>query len=154
MTSNLRGKVVVLTGKQAIFLRSPTAPMTKIRRESLTRLIIGGAQGIGAATVELLHGIGAHVFFGDWDESKGQQLEHDLRSRSGANGGSVSFRRVDVRRHEMQLALFDDARGAHGRVDVAIQCAGLIEPGGWFEPEDLNLETVRKVCPISSLSCA
>lgn len=58
----------------------------------------------------------------------------------------MSFRQVDVRKHEMQLALFDDAHSAHKRVDVAIQCAGIIEPKGWFEPEDLNLETVRKVC--------
>jgi NAD(P)-dependent dehydrogenase (short-subunit alcohol dehydrogenase family) len=107
---------------------------------------VGGAQGIGAAAVELLYDIGAHVFFGDWDEKKGRQLEQDLKSRTSKNGGSVSFRQVDVRNHDMQLALFDDAHNAHNRVDVAIQCAGLIEPKGWFEPEDLNLETVRKVC--------
>ncbi|KAH8910365.1 putative oxidoreductase,short chain dehydrogenase [Coniochaeta sp. PMI_546] len=116
-STNLRGKVVVLTG---------------------------GAQGIGAAAVELLYDIGAHVFFGDWDEKKGRQLEQDLKSRTSKNGGSVAFRQVDVRNHDMQLALFDDAHNAHNRVDVAIQCAGLIEPKGWFEPEDLNLETVRK----------
>jgi NAD(P)-dependent dehydrogenase (short-subunit alcohol dehydrogenase family) len=113
---------------------------------SSNRLIKGGAQGIGAATVEILYNKGAHVFFGDWDEQKGRQLEQELRSRTSDNGGSVSFRRVDVRNHDMQLALFDDAKRAHNRVDVAIQCAGLIEPAGWFEPEDLNLETVRKVC--------
>lgn len=107
---------------------------------------VGGAQGIGAAAVELLYDIGAHVFFGDWDEKKGRQLEQDLKSRTSKNGGSVAFRQVDVRNHDMQLALFDDAHNAHNRVDVAIQCAGLIEPKGWFEPEDLNLKTVRKVC--------
>lgn len=106
----------------------------------------GGAQGIGAAAVELLFDVGAHVFFGDWDDKKGRQLEQDLKSRTSKNGGSVSFRQVDVRNHDMQLALFDDAHSTHKRVDVAIQCAGLIEPKGWFEPEDLNLETVRKVC--------
>ncbi|KAB5530392.1 hypothetical protein GE09DRAFT_391026 [Coniochaeta sp. 2T2.1] len=115
--NSLRGKVVVLTG---------------------------GAQGIGAAAVELLYDIGAHVYFGDWDEKKGRQLQQDLESRKSKNGGSVSFRQVDVRKHDMQLALFDDAHNAHKRVDVAIQCAGVIEPKGWFEPEDLNLETVRK----------
>ncbi|KAK4184372.1 hypothetical protein QBC35DRAFT_441555 [Podospora australis] len=113
----LRGKVVVLTG---------------------------GAQGIGAATVELLYTKGAHVFFGDWDEQKGQQVTKRLQSQSTKNGGSVSFRRVDVRNHDMQLALFDDAKNAHGCIDIAIQCVGVAEPAGWFEPEDLNLESVRK----------
>ncbi|KAL2170794.1 hypothetical protein VTG60DRAFT_4449 [Thermothelomyces hinnuleus] len=117
LTDNLRGKVVVLNG---------------------------GAQGIGAATVELLHGKGAHVFFGDWDEEHGRRLEEELRACGSANGGTASFRRVDVRSHEMQLALFDDAMRAHGGVDVAIQCAGVSEPAGWFEPQDLNLESVRK----------
>ena len=64
----------------------------------------------------------------------------------------MSFRQVDVRVHDMQLALFDDAHKAHGRVDAAIQCVGLAEPAGWFEPEDLNLETVRKVCD-PDISC-
>ncbi|KAL2154581.1 hypothetical protein VTH82DRAFT_3257 [Thermothelomyces myriococcoides] len=117
LTDNLRGKVVVLNG---------------------------GAQGIGAATVELLHGKGAYVFFGDWDEEYGRKLEEKLRARGSANGGTASFRPVDVRNYEMQLALFDDAMKAHGRVDVAIQCAGVSEPPGWFEPQDLNLESVRK----------
>lgn len=55
------------------------------------------------------------------------------------------FRQVDVRNHESQLALFDAAYKAHGRVDAAISCAAVTEAPGWFEPEDLNLETVRKV---------
>ncbi|KAK4249457.1 hypothetical protein C7999DRAFT_12698 [Corynascus novoguineensis] len=116
LTDNLRGKAVVLNG---------------------------GAQGIGAATVEILYNKGANVFFGDWNEERGRKLEQDLKAGASENGGTVSFRRVDVRSHEMQLALFDDAMRAHGRVDVAIQCAGISEPSGWFEPEDLNLETVR-----------
>lgn len=50
-----------------------------------------------------------------------------------------------MRDYASQLALFDAAYKAHGRVDVAISCAAVTEPAGWFEPEDLNLETVRKV---------
>lgn len=145
-TGHLRGKVVVLTGKKAYELSPQVPSQCPVEsRKANFHLTVGGAQGIGAATVELLYDIGAHVFFGDWDEKKGRQLEQDLKSRTSKNGGSVSFRQVDVRVHDMQLALFDDAHKAHNRVDVAIQCAGLIEPAGWFEPEDLNLETVRKV---------
>ncbi len=54
--------------------------------------------------------------------------------------------KLDVRNYDSQLALFDLAFQAHGRVDVAISCAAVGEPGGWFEPENLNLESIRTVC--------
>ncbi|KAL1872009.1 hypothetical protein VTK73DRAFT_1753 [Phialemonium thermophilum] len=108
-------------------------------------VLTGGAQGIGAATVALFHELGAHVFFGDWDEEKGRRVEHEIASTTSDRGrGSVSFQRVDVRDYSSQLALFDAAFAAHKRVDVAVSCAAVGEPGGWFEPDDLDLETVRK----------
>ncbi|KEZ42024.1 Uncharacterized protein SAPIO_CDS6426 [Scedosporium apiospermum] len=116
LVQGLRGKVVVLTG---------------------------GAQGIGGATVALLNSLGAHVFFGDWDDSKGRKLEQDLNS-GASSGGSVYFQKLDVRDYNSQLSLFDAAYNKHGKVDVAVSCAAVGEPDGWFEPEDLNLETVRK----------
>jgi NAD(P)-dependent dehydrogenase (short-subunit alcohol dehydrogenase family) len=123
---------------------SPSPILLVVPQNTFNASLAGGAQGIGAATVRLLHSLGAHVYFGDWSVENGQKLQESLSSSSSSSGGTVSFRQVDVRNHDMQLALFDDAYNAHGRVDVAIQCAGIGEPDGWFEPEDLNLETVRK----------
>ncbi len=114
--------------------------------DSYSQFRVGGAQGIGAATVQLLWDLGAHVFFGDWDERQGQELEHGLAARQSPSGGSAHFVRLDVREYDSQLALFDLAFQAHNRVDVAISCAAVAEPGGLFEPENLNLETVRIVC--------
>jgi NAD(P)-dependent dehydrogenase (short-subunit alcohol dehydrogenase family) len=96
--------------------------------------------------VALLYRTGAHVFFGDWDDQKGRELEKNVRATGLDGGGSVTFRKVDVRDYQSQLALFDDAYKRHGHVDAAMACAGVTEPGGWFEPEDLDLETVQKVC--------
>lgn len=50
-----------------------------------------------------------------------------------------------MRDYSSQLALFDVPFQAHGRVDVAVSCAAVKEPNGWFEPQDLDLETVKKV---------
>ncbi|KAK3384814.1 hypothetical protein B0H63DRAFT_171750 [Podospora didyma] len=107
-------------------------------------VITGGAQGIGAATVTLLHALGAHVFFGDWDKTHGQKLEADLQARDSKTGGSAHFSQLDVRNYHSQLALFDAAYQKHKQIDVAISCAAVKEPAGWFEPEVLDLETVRK----------
>ncbi|KAK2606678.1 hypothetical protein N8I77_005412 [Diaporthe amygdali] len=105
-------------------------------------VLTGGAQGIGAAAVSLYHSHGAHVYFGDWDDAKGKIVEQDLRSRN--TGGSVHFQKLDVRDYDSQLALFDTPFKDHGRVDVAVSCAAVKEPAGWFEPEDLDLATVRR----------
>lgn len=91
----------------------------------------------------MYHSFGAHVYFGDWDDSKGQQVERDLQSKS--TGGSAHFQKLDVRDYSSQLALFDAPFKAHGHVDVAISCAAVKEPDGWFEPQDLDLESVKKV---------
>lgn len=91
----------------------------------------------------LYHSHGAHVYFGDWDEAKGKTVEQELQSKS--TGGSVHFQKLDVRDYDSQLALFDTPFKDHGRVDVAVSCAAVKEQGGWFEPEDLDLATVRRV---------
>ncbi|KAI7783550.1 hypothetical protein LA080_011679 [Diaporthe eres] len=104
-------------------------------------VLTGGAQGIGAAAVSLYHSQGAHVYFGDWDEAKGKAVVQELQSKN--TGGSVHFQKLDVRDYDSQLALFDTPFKDHGHVDVAVSCAAVKEQGGWFEPEDLDLASVR-----------
>lgn len=123
-------------------------PFSQQTLDSLSGKVVvltGGAQGVGAATVQLAHDAGAHVFFGDWADDKGLKVEAAVRSSNGS--GSVTFQKVDVREYASQLALFDTAFAAHGRVDVAISCAAVSEPPGFFEPENLDLESVKQVRP-------
>lgn len=113
--------------------------------EGRTVVLTGGAQGIGAATVQHFRDAGANVIFGDWAAKLGKQVEDNLNDTRTAGQGQVYFQQVDVRDYASQLALFDLAKEKHGRVDVAVSCAAIGEPGGWFEPHDLNMESVRKV---------
>ncbi|KAK4223576.1 hypothetical protein QBC38DRAFT_516659 [Podospora fimiseda] len=116
-TQNLRGKVVVLTG---------------------------GAQGIGAATVTLLHQLGAHIFFGDLDTSKALALQSSLTSSPSPDSGTIHFLPLDVTSYSSQLSLFDLALSHHPQIDIAIQLVGVPEPpGNYFSPSHLNLTTVR-----------
>jgi NAD(P)-dependent dehydrogenase (short-subunit alcohol dehydrogenase family) len=103
---------------------------------------IGGAQGIGAATISLLYERGAHVYFGDWDDVKGHQLVSHLQSSMPHGGGSVHFQKLDVRNYNEQLQLFKTPYEEKGHVDIAISCAAVIEPNGWFGPDQLSLEAV------------
>lgn len=96
----------------------------------------------------LYHSFGAHVYFGDWDDAKGKEVELNLEAQR--TGGVVHFQKLDVREYNSQLALFDVPFKKHGHIDVAISCAAVKEPGGWFEPENLDLESVKKVSCSSS----
>ncbi|KAF4334056.1 NADPH-dependent beta-ketoacyl reductase (rhlG) [Fusarium beomiforme] len=115
IVDNVKGKVVVMTG---------------------------GAQGIGAATVSLLYERGAHVYFGDWDDAKGRQIVTHLQSSTSHSGGSVNFQKLDVRDYNTQVQLFKTPYEEKGRVDIAISCAGVTEPSGWFGSDQLTLEAV------------
>ena len=110
----------------------------------------GGAQGIGAATVTQLYTSGAHIFFGDWDDVKGSKLVEELRASSTSNDGSVTNLKVNITDYQSLLSLFDTAYKKHGQIDMAICCAAVTERPGYWEPNQLNLESVREVSP----SCA
>lgn len=91
-------------------------------------VLSGGAAGIGAATVRLLHGAGAHVFFGDVNES----AAHELISSLGAPNRPV-FVNCNASIYSDTVALFKTAFWEFGRVDHAIANAGLMERPGWFD---------------------
>ncbi|CAK7232381.1 hypothetical protein SBRCBS47491_008250 [Sporothrix bragantina] len=105
-------------------------------------VMTGGAQGIGAATVQKAVEAGAHVFFGDWADEKGREVEAALKASQAK--GTANFQKVDVSNYASQLALFDAAHQAHGRVDIAISCAAVGEPAGYFEPASLDLQSIRE----------
>ncbi|KAL1590006.1 hypothetical protein WHR41_01355 [Cladosporium halotolerans] len=108
-------------------------------------VLTGGAIGIGACLVRLLHQAQAHVFFGDVLDEPAIALEKELNS----DGAMVEFVHCDVTSYAENLALFDAAFQAFGRIDHAISNAGLGEQGNIVSPE-LTLESVREE-PTSNL---
>ena len=100
-------------------------------------MLTGGANGIGAATVRLLHSAGANVIFGDISASAGKAVVDSISSPN------IIFIPTDVTRYVDNLDLFKTALEKYGRVDHAIACAGVVEIGKWFDPT-LTIETVEK----------
>ena len=113
--------------------------------ENKVALITGGASGIGAATVRLFRQEGAGVIVADCDADGGEQLASDL-------GHDVDFRVCDVTDEEQVVQLLQHIVTAHGRLDCAVNNAGIVgEPasiermGGeqiWNEIIDAWLEEV------------
>lgn len=103
-------------------------------------VLTGGALGVGASVVRILHSAGAHIFFGDVLDEPGTALEQELSTNSKT---TIKYVHCDVTSYEQNIQLFHAALKAFGRIDHAIANAGIGEQGNMFDP-NLTLETVRE----------
>jgi len=107
-------------------------------------LVTGGAQGIGLATARLLAELGADVTIADREESPGR----DAASPIGAR-----FAAVDVTSSEEVDAAVEQIVDRHGRLDIAVNCAGIkygspgaeLDDEAWARAFDINTAGVMRV---------
>jgi NAD(P)-dependent dehydrogenase (short-subunit alcohol dehydrogenase family) len=85
-------------------------------------LVTGGASGLGAATVRLLHGAGARVVIADVAEHHGRQL-------AGALGERALFVRADVTAAGEMARAVEEGTARFGELSSAVCCAGIGPPG-------------------------
>lgn len=109
-------------------------------------VITGGAMGIGASLVELLHSAGAHVFFGDVESVSGEALANRISS-SSKSSQKLQFVKTNVADYASNLNLFETAFNACGRVDHAVSAAGIGEIGN-IVSRALTLESVKEPPPM------
>jgi NAD(P)-dependent dehydrogenase (short-subunit alcohol dehydrogenase family) len=106
-------------------------------------IITGGASGIGKATAELFAQQGASVVISDIQEDEGKATAENIIS----NGGKASFFKTDVAKPEDMEALVNFTVKTYGRIDVAINNAGI---SGEMNPiADLSIEGWKKVIDIN-----
>jgi NAD(P)-dependent dehydrogenase (short-subunit alcohol dehydrogenase family) len=117
-------------------------PVADIRGKVI--LITGGAQGIGGATAELCASRGARVIIVDVKADQGQSTVAKIRDK----GGDATFYQVDVRSHEQVQELFEKVRASHGRLDVFIGAAGVLQ-GQYLQPEEFPVETFEFVMDVN-----
>jgi 3(or 17)beta-hydroxysteroid dehydrogenase len=101
-------------------------------------VVTGGASGIGRATAAAMAGQGAHVVVADIDDGRGPDVAATIR----AAGASASFLHLDVTREEDWIAGLGGTVGAHGRIDVLVNNAGI---GPMGDIESTTLELWRRV---------
>jgi 3-hydroxyacyl-CoA dehydrogenase/3-hydroxy-2-methylbutyryl-CoA dehydrogenase len=89
-----------------------------MRIEGTGALVVGGASGLGAATVRALHAGGATVVVADLDAARGEALAAEL-------GEGVRFVHADVTREEQVQAAVTAAAKAPGGLRISVACAGI-----------------------------
>jgi NAD(P)-dependent dehydrogenase (short-subunit alcohol dehydrogenase family) len=110
-------------------------------------VVTGGCSGIGRATVRRFAQEGAHVVIADVDDAPGEALASEV-------GGL--YVHCDVASPDEVHRLFASAVERHGRVDVAVNNAGISPPEddsilvtdleAWRRVQDVNLTSVYLCC--------
>jgi NAD(P)-dependent dehydrogenase (short-subunit alcohol dehydrogenase family) len=88
--------------------------------EGSSALVVGGASGLGEATVRDLHGGGAIVTIADVNAEKGEALSSEL---------GLEFVSCDVREESQVQAAVERAAAAEDGLRIAVCCAGT----GWAQ---------------------
>jgi NAD(P)-dependent dehydrogenase (short-subunit alcohol dehydrogenase family) len=104
-------------------------------------LVVGGASGIGRATVELCAERGATVILADMDEKGGQLVALSAHAR---------FLPVNVADEDSVKALYARIDANYGRLDVLLHCAGILL-GAYVPLDDLASATFHNVWEINTL---
>jgi NAD(P)-dependent dehydrogenase (short-subunit alcohol dehydrogenase family) len=91
-----------------------------VRIENSSAIVVGGASGLGEATVRALHGKGAIVTIADVNAEKGQTLAGEL---------DLEFVTCDVREEGQVQAAVQQAAAIDGGLRIAVCCAGT----GWAQ---------------------
>ena len=114
--------------------------MTGIDYSGKVAVVTGGAQGIGAATAELLSTLGARIAVLDRDEKHGRALVEKLNNA----GATASYHACDVSRMESVRSTVQDAAQRHGAIHLLVCSAGIQRYGDALSTDDETWhETMR-----------
>jgi NAD(P)-dependent dehydrogenase (short-subunit alcohol dehydrogenase family) len=109
-------------------------------------LVTGGAKGIGRATALAFAREGARVLVCDLDADAGRAVAREI----GEAGGDARFRRADVTREDDVAGLVAACVEAFGRLDCAVNNAGITGTGGPLA--SLSLDDFRRVIDVNLTS--
>lgn len=105
-------------------------------------IVTGGASGIGAAAVRIFVDEGATVVFTDIQD----ELATSIVEETGAR-----YVHHNVADEDAWVKLVDDVKGAHGRLDVTVNNAGIFR-GGTIE--ELTVGQLREVLDVNLIGVA
>jgi NAD(P)-dependent dehydrogenase (short-subunit alcohol dehydrogenase family) len=98
-------------------------------------LVTGGASGIGKATAEAFAQQGAHVVIADFNRAGGDAVVKGING----SGGRATYQYCDVREKESVDALFAFIRNTFGKLNCAVNNAGIDPEIHMGAPPNLGL---------------
>ncbi|WP_425049521.1 SDR family NAD(P)-dependent oxidoreductase [Psychromarinibacter sp. S121] len=119
--------------------------------EGKSAIVTGGASGIGAAIAEELAANGAKVLVADLHMDQAEEQAQKIRDA----GGTAEAFSVDVSKPEQVEAMVDKAVSSFGKLDLAVNNAGIGGPAapvgeypldGWHQVINVNLNGVFYGC--------
>ena len=113
------------------------------RFDTLSILLTGAAGGFGRRAAERFAQEGARLVIADIARKPLEDLADALR----ATGAEVTARVADVAREEDAAALVQAALDAHGRLDIAVNNAGIAHP--FAKLADLDLATMERMVRVN-----
>ncbi|KFD53057.1 hypothetical protein M513_05973 [Trichuris suis] len=116
------------------------------RFQGKTILITGGARGMGRAVAIRAAKEGANIVIADWLAEKGKETANEIT----ANGGNAIALDIDVTKTEDAERMVQEAVKAFGRIDYAVNAAGVIDGIHPGEPIDFSKHSHLFTAPIHS----
>jgi len=126
---------------------------TRMDLRGRTALITGGSRGLGLAIARELGRLGAQVVLAARDQAELEQARHDLESR----GIQASVIVCDLANRNDARTLVDRAVAIHGRLDVLINNAGVIQVGPFEHMDTGDFEEAMAVhfwAPLETIQAA
>ena len=110
------------------------------RLDDQVAIITGGARGIGRGICEVFCKAGATVAM--WDVlDDGQQTAEEI----AANGGKISFQKVDVTDRSSVQTAVDAIMQEHGKIDILINNAGILRDRSFQKMNEQEWDAVINV---------
>lgn len=107
------------------------------RLDAQRAVIVGGAAGIGRATVLLMAEAGADVIVADRDEAAAKSVSEEVIR----NGGTAQSVGVDITSEDSVKELFQGV----GRIDVSVNCVGIYPKTPLLETSTADWDSVHDV---------
>jgi NAD(P)-dependent dehydrogenase (short-subunit alcohol dehydrogenase family) len=107
--------------------------------EGKVALITGGASGLGLETARLFAAEGAHILITDVSDEAGEAAMEDLR----ATGAEAQYVHADVTRSGEVDAAVEVAERTFGRLDIAVDNAGILGRSSFVPVEEVPTRTGR-----------
>jgi NAD(P)-dependent dehydrogenase (short-subunit alcohol dehydrogenase family) len=121
-----------------------------MKMDGRVAVVTGAGQGMGKEIAKALASLGATLVIAELNRVTGEKAAMEIRG----TGGMAEYCPLDVRSTDSVRAVADHIVKTHGRLDVAVNNAGIVKNAAtldtsdedWLEVIDVNLNGVFRCC--------